>query len=63
MTPTRAGAEEDVKHIGKINQQVSIKHCVPFTDCISKIKNTQLDYVRDLEESYVRESLIQRMMK
>lgn len=63
MTPTGAEAEKDAKHINKINQQVSIKHCVPFTDCISKIKNTQLDYARDLEESYVRKSLIERMMK
>ena len=63
MTPTGAEAEKDAKHINKINQQVSIKHCVPFTDCMSKIKNTQLDYARDLEESYVRESLIERMMK
>lgn len=63
MIPTGAEAEKDAKHINKINQQVSIKHCVPSTDCISKIKNTQLDYARDLEESYVRESLIERMMK
>ena len=30
------------------NKKVALKNCVPFTDCISKINNTQVDNAKAL---------------
>ena len=32
---------------GKNNTQVVFKNCTPFTNCISKINNTQIDNAKD----------------
>ena len=37
-TAAAAGADED-----NTNKQVIFKNCAPFTNCISKINNTQID--------------------
>ena len=31
------------------NKKVIIKNCVPFTDCIKEINNTQIDNVKDID--------------
>ena len=45
------GAEDDdnAKRLDKINKGVISKDCVPFTDCISEINNTQIDNAKDLD--------------
>ena len=34
---------------GNNNMQVAFKNCAPFTNCISEIKNTQIDNAKDLD--------------
>ena len=34
---------------GKNNTQVVFKNCTPFTNCISKINNTQIDNAKDTD--------------
>ena len=29
--------------------KVVFKNCAPFTDCISKINNTQIDHAKDID--------------
>ena len=31
------------------NKKVIFKNCVPFTNCISEINNTQIDNVKDID--------------
>ena len=31
------------------NKKVIFKNCAPFTDCISEINNTQIDYAKDID--------------
>ena len=31
------------------NKKVIFKNCAPFTDCISKINNTQVDNAKDID--------------
>ena len=31
------------------NKKVIFKNCVPFTDCISKVNNTQVDNAKDID--------------
>ena len=31
------------------NKKVTFKNCTPFTDCISKINNTQVDNAKDID--------------
>ena len=38
-----AGADAD-----NTNKKVIFKNCAPFTDCISKINNTQVDNAKDI---------------
>ena len=39
-----AAADADANNT---NKKVICKHCAPFTDCISKINNTQVDNNKD----------------
>ena len=43
MTDAGAAANNDKK-------KVIFKNCASFTDCISKIKNTQIDNAKDLDD-------------
>ena len=38
-----AGADAD-----NTNKKIIFKNCAPFTDCISKINNTQVDNAKDI---------------
>ena len=31
------------------NKKVIFKNCAPFTNCISKINNTQIDHAKDID--------------
>ena len=41
-----AGANADANNT---NKKVIFKYCAPFTDCISKINNTQVDNAKDID--------------
>ena len=35
-------------NVNRTNKKVIFKICVPFTNCVSKINNTQLNYAKDI---------------
>ena len=35
--------------INNTNKKVVFKNCAPFTSCITKINNTQVDYAEDID--------------
>ena len=41
------------------NNQVIFKYCVPFTDCIIKMNNAQIDNVKDLDFVMLMYNLIE----
>ena len=41
-----AAADADANNT---NKKVIFKNCAPFTDCISKINNTQVDNAKDID--------------
>ena len=43
ITIDRAGADDAEKQLDERNKGTIFKNCAPFTDCISKINNTQTD--------------------
>ena len=47
VTATRVGAKDAAKRLNERNKGVIIKNCVPITDCIQEIKNTQVDNAKD----------------
>ena len=40
---------DDDDDTNNINKKVIFKNCTPFTDCISKINNTQVDNAKDID--------------
>ena len=48
ITVVGVGAAAGPRQSGRNDKQVIIKNCIPFTDCISEISNTQLDNAKDL---------------
>ena len=50
-TITIDGAEvyDNAKRLDERNKGVIFKNCAPFTDCISKTNNTEVNYAKDLE--------------
>ena len=46
---TGAEADAATKQLDKGNKGVTFKNCAPFTDCISKINNIQVDTLEDLD--------------
>ena len=49
ITITRARADDAAKRLDERNEGVIFKNCVLFIDCISKIKNTEIDKAKDLD--------------
>ena len=43
ITITGAGNDDDARQADERNKGVISKHCAPFTKCISRIHNTELD--------------------
>ena len=48
ITITGAGADAAAGQANKRDKEVICKNCAPFTDCISKINNTQVDNAKYL---------------
>ena len=49
ITITGAGTETAGRNADKWYKHVILKYCAPFTDCISKVNNTQLENAKDLD--------------
>ena len=46
ITRGPAGADASARQADKGNKGVIFKNCAPFTGCISKISNTQIDHAK-----------------
>ena len=49
ITIDAAGVDDAAKRLDERNKGVMYKNCAPFTDCISKINNTQIDNAKYLD--------------
>ena len=49
ITTTRAGDDDAEKQLDERNKGVMFKNCVPFTKCISRINNTDIDTDQDID--------------
>ena len=56
---TGEGVDAAEMHADGRNNQVIFKHCVPFTDCIIKMNNAQIDNVKDLDFVMLMYNLIE----
>ena len=59
VTITGAGADDAAKRLDKRNKGVIFKNCAPFTDCISKINNIQIDNAKYLDDVMPMYNLIE----
>ena len=50
ITITGAGADGSARQADERNEGVIFKNCVPFTNCINEINNTQTDNVKDIRK-------------
>ena len=48
ITITEAGDDDATKLLDERNKDVIFKNCVPFTKCISRINNTDIDNAQDI---------------
>ena len=48
-TITGAGNDDAAKRIDEQNKGVTLKNCVPFTKCINRINNTEIDTGQDID--------------
>ena len=46
---TGAGTDAATRQADEINKGVRFKNCAPFTKCISKINNTEIDNAKDID--------------
>ena len=49
ITITGAGADDAAKRLDERNKGIIFKNCVPFTKCISRTNNTDINYVQDID--------------
>ena len=49
LTITGDGDNDEEKQADKRNKGVILKNCAPFTKCISRINNTDIDNARDID--------------
>ena len=49
ITITGAGDDDAAKRLDERNKGVIFKNCAPFTKCISKINNTEIDNAQDID--------------
>ena len=59
VTITGEGADDAGKWTDEINKRVIFKNCTPFSDCISKINNTQTDNAKDIDVTMPMYKLIE----
>ena len=48
ITITGAGDDDAAKRLDERNKGVIFKNCAPFTECISRINNTDMDNAQDI---------------
>ena len=49
ITITGAGDNADARQADERDKEVTFKNCAPFTKCISRIKNTDIDNAHDID--------------
>ena len=49
ITITGAGNDAAARQADKRNKGVTFKNCAPFTKCISRINNTDIDHAHDID--------------
>ena len=49
ITITGAGNDDAAKRLDERNKDVVFKNCAPFTNCISRINNANLDNAKDID--------------
>ena len=49
ITITGAGNDDAAKRLDERNKGVIFKNCAPFTKCISRINNTEIDNAKDID--------------
>ena len=49
ITITGAGADAAARQADERDKGVTFKNCVPFTKCISRINNTEIDNAKDID--------------
>ena len=49
ITITRAGDDHASKRLDEQNKGVIFKNCAPFTKCLSRINNTDVDNAQDID--------------
>ena len=49
ITITAAGDNDAAKSLGERNKGVIFKNCAPFTKCISRINNADIDTAQDID--------------
>ena len=49
ITITGAGDDEAARQADERDKDVAFKNCAPFTDCISKINNAEVDNCQDID--------------
>ena len=49
ITITGAGDDDAAKRLDERNKGVIFKNCAPFTKCISRINNTEIDNAKDID--------------
>ena len=49
MKITGTGDDDAAKRLDEINKDVIFKNCAPFTKCISRINNTDIDNAQDID--------------
>ena len=59
ITITGAGADAAARQADERDKGVALKNCVPFTNCISEINNTQVDNAKDIDIVMPMYSLIE----
>ena len=54
ITITGASADDDAKQLDERNKGVIFKNCAPFTNCISRINNTDIDNAQESLSDFLR---------
>ena len=49
ITITRAGNDDAGRQLDEKNKGITFRNCVPFTDCVSKINNNQVDNAKYID--------------
>ena len=49
ITITGAGNDDAAKRLDERNKGVIFKNCAPFTKCINRINNTEIDNAKDID--------------